>query len=120
MTGSDMNKIEQNAVAIRNDMDLIHASLKVFDKQMSFRLFTAASETVTIFDIMLYNEISQTLFMLDHFKQTSKCQLYRGAGTNEELLNYENLNKWYTRTMTSNEKVFDALKKYDGQMRDVI
>lgn len=104
-------------------MELIHTSLRVFEKQMGFRLFTPGVDSVTIFDIMLYNEISQTLFMFDHFRQTTKANLYKnktGSNENEELLEYENLNKWYTRTMASKPEVFDALKKYDNQLRETI
>ncbi len=53
-----ITKIEEHAIAVRNDMDLIHTSLKVFDKQMGFRLYCPGGDSVTIFDIMLYNEIS--------------------------------------------------------------
>jgi len=104
-------------------MELIHTSLKVFDKQMGFRLYCPGGDSVTIFDIMFYNEISQTLFMLDHFRQTSTSQLYKnntGGSETEELLEYENLNKWYTRTMASKTEVFTALKKYDNQFRESI
>lgn len=104
-------------------MELIHNSLKVFDKQMGFRLYTPGGDSVTIFDIMLYNEIRQTLFMYDHFKSTTKSNLFKnkkGGNENEELLDYENLNKWYTRTMTSTPQVFEALTKYDDQMKACI
>jgi hypothetical protein len=46
-------------------MELIHMSLKVFDDKMALRNYTPGSESMTIFDVMFYNEISQTLYMLD-------------------------------------------------------
>ena len=104
-------------------MELIHNSLKVFDKQMGFRLYTPGGDSVTIFDIMLYNEISQTLFMYDHYKNTTKASLFKnkkGGNINEELLDYENLNKWFTRTMTSVPEIQEALSKYDSEMRNGI
>lgn len=55
---NDREKFDEYAIKVRNDMELIHNSLKVFEKQMGFRLFTAGGDSVTIFDIMLYNEIS--------------------------------------------------------------
>ena len=90
---------------------------------MGFRLYTPGGDSVTIFDIMLYNEISQTLFMYDHFKNTTKPALFKnkkGGNINEELLEYENLNKWFTRTMTSVPEISAALTKYDTEMREGI
>ena len=60
-----MSKIEEYAKRVRNDMELIHMSLRVFDEKMALRLYTAGSESMTIFDVMFYNEISQTLYMYD-------------------------------------------------------
>lgn len=118
-----MATIEKYAIGVRNDMELIHTSLKVFDKQMGFTLYLPGGDSVTIIDIMLYNEISQTLFMFDHFRKTTKSKLYKNntdGGELEILLEYENLNKWYTRTMASKPEIFDSLKKYDNQFRESI
>lgn len=103
-------------------MELIHTSLKIFEKEMGFRLYMPGNDAPTIFDILLYNEISQILFMLDHYKSTTKSSLYKNKGGSEleELMEYENLNKWFTRTMANQQSVFNSLKHWDSQMREGI
>jgi glutathione S-transferase len=50
-------------------MDLIHTSLRVFDQQMGNKKYTCG-DNIQIFDITLYNELSQVLFLYDTYMKT--------------------------------------------------
>ena len=59
-------QLEELDKSVQIDMDLIHTSLKVFDKQIANKKFTCG-ENITVFDIMFYNELSQVLFLRNNY-----------------------------------------------------
>ena len=97
-------------------MDLIHTSLKVFDKQMAQKKFVCGDH-ITIFDIMFYNELSQILFLRNKYMKKVEPGLNSDLDENSELMNYENINKWYTRTMPSDE-TYPKIQAVDADLRE--
>ena len=48
---------------------------------------------------MFYNELSQVLFLRNNYLKKVDPGQFVDLEENSELTNYENINKWYTRTM---------------------
>lgn len=81
---------------------------------MGVKKFTCG-DNISIFDIVLFNELSQVLFLYDSYqKSTKKDQADRHE--NAELSGYENINKWYTRTMTS-DAAHEMIRAVDDELR---
>ena len=91
-------QLEDLRKSVDIDMDLIHTSLKVFDKQMAQKKF-ACGDHITIFDIMFFNELSQVLFLRNKYLKKVDPDANADLDENSELMSYEHINKWYTRTM---------------------
>ena len=54
---------------VQCDMDHLKQSLKALDGAIGQKNFLTSQDTVTVIDIMMYNELSQVLFMYDQFQQ---------------------------------------------------
>lgn len=98
-------------------MDLIHLALASLNKNMGFSLFVGKTDSPTILDLMLFSELEQVLFMYNYYKQHSRSQLFSDlrkahpdAAETDELLEFENIEKWFNRTMSNDPSVSKAAK----------
>ena len=66
---------------------------------------------------MFYNELSQVLFLRNNYLKKVDPGQFVDLEENSELTNYENINKWYTRTMPQ-DPTFPMIQAVDGDLRD--
>mmetsp|Transcript_2726 Transcript_2726/g.4633 ORF Transcript_2726/g.4633 Transcript_2726/m.4633 type:complete len:171 (-) Transcript_2726:38-550(-) len=116
--------IEDNAETVQLDMDIILQALTQLNTSMGTSKYLADQESMTILDIMVYNELAQALFLYDMFKKSSKSGHFTKVnqaspdGTEADLiLEFENIEKWFNRTMQSDKDVSTILQKYADELR---
>ena len=108
-------------------MDHIMQSLLALDKVMGERQFLCG-ESVTMMDIIFYNELSQVLFLHNLFKKVTKN--YPAASDSSPQMDQEveigqirvldNIVKWYTKNMQLGDQTNLSIKKYDYMMRTMM
>lgn len=79
---------------------------------------------MTFIDIAIFNELSQTLAMYDHYQRTSRAPHFKKIVQDnpeikeeDQLDGYTKLCKWYRGTMQTGV-VGLALQKFDRQFRE--
>lgn len=107
-TLADDEKIKKVATLVKNDMEMIHMTLKMLEKELDDRHknYVAIIDQLTFIDIAVYNEISQVLCMYDYFMRNSRAPYFKKllqenpeVREEDQLDGYTKLCKWYRGTM---------------------
>jgi glutathione S-transferase len=127
----DFEEVETStAQAVQGDMDHIYQSLSALDKALADRLFICA-DFITMMDVILFNELSQLLFMNNLLQKSSttyqKLSNYVAQPNLDEheievgqIRKFDNVVRWYTESMKFSESIHMSLKKYDLQLRTML
>ena len=110
-------------------MDHIMHGLNSVNGMLKDRLFMV-DDYVTMLDIIMYNELSQVLFMNSLFYKNSliyqQMQKHVEAGASDDeiemaqIRHLDSVVQWYTRSMQVGDSIHLSIKKYDLQLRTML
>lgn len=118
--------IETNAQKVKYDMEAIHEALKALEvkKHKKPSLYITGND-LSIFDFILFNEMSQILFLYNHFKEQTKADFFKlradedeMANETSEILDYTHINKWYKTAIWGDKEIKTPLDKIDKMLRE--
>lgn len=117
------------ADTVQGDMDHIMHALRSLDALLKTRLFLV-DDNVTMMDVIMYNELSQVLFMNCLFYKNSltyqQMQSHIEPGASDEEIELaqirplDNVTQWYTKSIVVGDKVHLSIKKFDHQLRTML
>lgn len=72
-----IDEIEELAEEVRNALEHLHQGFRVLNDILDGRRYLFSQEDITYVDIIIFNEISQILYMAHKFRQTSRSELFK-------------------------------------------
>ena len=128
--GDTWQEFESNAAdTVQGDMDHIMHALQSLDTLLKQRLFMA-DDYVTMMDVIMYNELSQVLFMNSLFYKNSliyqQMQKHVEPSAPDEeiemaqIRHLDSVVQWYTKSMQVGDNIHLSIKKYDHQLRTML
>lgn len=117
----DAKQIDEYGVLIQNDVEMMKALLRAMNSKMekSGNQYLASKSSISMMDIMAYNELSQFLYLYHHYMASRKANQDKyfeqkpDSKETDVLNDYPAIRTWFTATMAADEAIIKIIRKYD-------